>query len=228
MPETMVTATEGRIDVPDSGEVSSLLITPPAMRTLYVLAHGAGAGMRHAFMEEIARRLALRAIGTLRYQFPYTERRMRRIDPEPILLATVRAAIEAGRAAAGAARVIAGGKSMGGRMTSRACAAEPFEGVAGLAFLGFPLHPAGQPGTSRADHLAKVDLPMLFLQGTRDTLADLALLRPVLDRLGERATLHVVEGADHSFHVLKKSGRTDDQVMDELAETVDQWSGERA
>jgi predicted alpha/beta-hydrolase family hydrolase len=123
--------------------------------------------------------------------------------------------------------LIAGGKSMGGRMTSRAAAAAPLEGVAGLAFLGFPLHPAGQPGTSRAEHLSKVPLPLLFLQGTRDALADLTLLRPIADKLGERARLHVIEGADHMFHVLKKSGRTDEQILDELADTIAAWSKER-
>ena len=227
MPVTAVELIEGRIDVPDAGQVSSLLIRPPSMRTLYVLAHGAGAGMRHPFMEAIAQRLAVRRIGTLRYQFPYAERRGRRIDPEPILLATVRAAVAAGRAASGGVPVLAGGKSMGGRITSRAGAAEPLEGVAGLVFLGFPLHPAGQPAISRADHLAKVDLPMLFLQGTRDTLADLTLLRPVLEKLGSCATLRVIEGADHGFHVLKRSGRSDDEVLDELAAAVAEWSGER-
>jgi predicted alpha/beta-hydrolase family hydrolase len=193
-----------------------------------VLAHGAGAGMRHAFMEAISQRLAARGIGTLRYQFPYTEKGGRRIDPEPVLLATVRAAVAEGRAAAGGVPLLAGGKSMGGRMTSRAAAATPLAGVAGLVFLGFPLHPAGQPGVSRADHLAKVDLPMLFLQGTRDTLADLALLRPVLERLGARATLRVFEDADHSFHVRKSSGRTDQQVLDDLAAAVAAWREERA
>ena len=178
--------------------MSALLLVPARPHALYVLAHGAGAGMRHAFMEAIAQRLAARGIGTLRYQFPYAEKGSRRIDPEPVLLATVRAA-----------------------------AASPLGDVAGLVFLGFPLHPAGQPGTSRADHLAKVDLPMLFLQGTRDTLADLGLLRPVLERIGGRATLRVLEDADHSFHVRKKSGRTDEQTLDELADSIAGWREER-
>jgi predicted alpha/beta-hydrolase family hydrolase len=212
-----------RIRVPDAGDVSALLIAPGRAAALYVLAHGAGAGMRHPFMEAIARRLAARGIGTLRYQFPYTEAGGRRPDPEPRLLATVRAAVAAGREAAGGVPVLAGGKSMGGRMTSRAAAAAPLDGVAGLVFLGFPLHPAGQPGISRADHLAKVTLPMLFLQGTRDTLADLALLRPVLEGLGKRATLRVFEDADHSFHVRQQSGRTDEQTLDELAAAVTEW-----
>jgi predicted alpha/beta-hydrolase family hydrolase len=218
---------EQHIHVPGAREVSALVLLPARPSALYVIAHGAGAGMRHAFMEAIAQCLAARGIGTLRYQFPYSEKGGRRIDPEPLLLATVRAAVAAGREAAGGVPLLAGGKSMGGRMTSRAAAAAPLPGVAGLVFLGFPLHPAGQPGVSRADHLAKVELPMLFLQGTRDTLADLALLRPVLERLGERATLRVFEDADHSFHVRKKSGRTDEQVLDELAAAVAGWREER-
>ena len=218
-------ASERRLQVSKSVEVSALLVSPARPDALYVLAHGAGAGMRHAFMETMAARLAARGVATLRYQFPYVENGSRRIDPEPLLLDTVRAAVAMGREAAGGVTLIAGGKSMGGRMSSRAAAASPLEGVAGLAFLGFPLHPAGQPGISRAEHLAKVSVPLLFLQGTRDTLAELPLLRPVVDKLGARATLHIVEHADHMFHVLKKSGRTDEQVLDELADTVGAWSG---
>ena len=216
-------AVEGRIRVSDGVEVSSLLLKPARPNALYVLAHGAGAGMRYPFMNSIARHLAARGIATLRYQFPYTEQGGRRPDPEPVLLATVRAAVAAGGEVAGGVPLLAGGKSMGGRMTSRAAAAEPLAGVSGIVFLGFPLHPAGQPGVSRADHLAKVDLPMLFLQGTRDTLADLTLLRPIIENLGPRATLRVIEHADHSFHVLKRSGRTDEQVLDELARTIAEW-----
>ena len=218
-------ASERRLQVSKSVEVSALLVSPARPDALYVLAHGAGAGMRHAFMETMAARLAARGVATLRYQFPYVENGSRRIDPEPLLLDTVRAAVAMGREAAGGVTLIAGGKSMGGRMSSRAAAASPLEDVAGLAFLGFPLHPAGQPGISRAEHLAKVSVPLLFLQGTRDTLAELPLLRPVVDKLGARATLHIVEHADHMFHVLKKSGRTDEQVLDELADTVASWSG---
>jgi len=214
---------EQRIRVPEAGEVSALLLAPARPSALYVLAHGAGAGMRHPFMEAIAQRLAARGVATLRYQFLYTERGGRRIDPEPVLLATVRAAVAAGRAAAGGVPLLAGGKSMGGRMTSRAAAAAPLEGVRGLVFLGFPLHPAGQPGVSRAEHLARVDLPMLFLQGTRDMLADLSLLTPIVERLGKRAALRVIEHADHGFHVLKRSGRDDEQVLDELAAAVAEW-----
>lgn len=218
-----VEADERRIRVEAGVEVSALLLFPARANSIFVLAHGAGAGMRHAFMEAIAQRLAARGVATLRYQFPYTERGGRRIDPEPLLLATVRAAVAAGREAAGTLPLIAGGKSMGGRMTSRAAAQEPLQGVRGLAFLGFPLHPAGRPGITRAAHLAQATLPMLFLQGTRDALADLGLLEPVVEKLGERATLHVIEAADHMFHVLKRSGRTDEQVLDELAGTVSEW-----
>jgi predicted alpha/beta-hydrolase family hydrolase len=214
---------ELRIAVPGAGEVSALLLEPARPNALYVMAHGAGAGMRHVFLEAVAERLATRGIATLRYQFPYAEQGGRRPDSEPVLLATVRAAVAAGREAAGGVPLLAGGKSMGGRMTSRAAAAEPLAGVSGLVFLGFPLHPAGRPGVSRADHLAKVPLPMLFVQGTRDALADLDLLRPVLERFGPRATLRVIEHGDHMFHVLKRSGRTGDDVLDELALAVAEW-----
>ncbi|HET7226315.1 MAG TPA: alpha/beta family hydrolase [Candidatus Eisenbacteria bacterium] len=203
--------------------MSGLALAPERPRAWYVLAHGAGAGMRHPFMEAIARRLAARGIATLRYQFPYVEEGLRRIDPEPLLLDTVRAAVQSGRELAGGLPLVAGGKSMGGRMTSRADAAAALEGILGLVFLGFPLHPAGRPGVSRAEHLARVHAPMLFLQGTRDALADLALLAPIVERLGERATLRVIEHADHAFHVLNRSGRTDEQVLDELAEAAGAW-----
>ena len=218
-----VEADERRIRVGAGVEVSALLLFPARSNSLFVLAHGAGAGMRHAFMEAIAQRLAARGVATLRYQFPYTERGGRRIDPEPLLLATVRAAVAAGLEAAGTLPLIAGGKSMGGRITSRAAAATPLQGVSGLAFLGFPLHPAGRPSITRAAHLAQVSIPLLFLQGTRDALADLGLLEPVVEKLGGRATLRVIEGADHMFHVLKRSGRTDEQVLDELASAVSEW-----
>jgi predicted alpha/beta-hydrolase family hydrolase len=218
-------AVERRLRVSTSVEVSALLVSPARPRALYVLAHGAGAGMRHDFMETMAQRLAQRRIATLRYQFPYVEKGSRRIDPEPLLLDTVRAAVAMGREEAGGVLLLAGGKSMGGRMTSRAAAAAPLEGVAGLVFLGFPLHPAGQPAIARAEHLSKVSLPMLFLQGTRDALADLGLLRPVAEQLGPRARLHIIEHADHMFHVLKRSGRTDEQVLEELADTIEAFSG---
>ncbi len=206
------------------GDVSGLLLRPDGARLLYVLAHGAGAGMRHPFLEVVAQRLAERSIATLRYQFSYMEQRARRPDPPAVAAATVRAAvIEAARAAPGLP-LVAGGKSFGGRMTSTAQAEQPLPGVRGLVFLGFPLHPPGRPGDSRAEHLARVQIPMLFLQGDRDDFADLKLLKPVVKGLGERATLHLVEGGDHSFHVLKRSGRTDTEVLAELVETIVAWT----
>jgi predicted alpha/beta-hydrolase family hydrolase len=207
-----------------SGEVSAILLRPATARCLYVFGHGAGAGMRHHFMEDASLALAAHGIATFRYQFPYDEARSRRIDPQPILLATVRSAVEAAHAAALDLPLIAGGKSMGGRMTSLAASKEPLPGVKGIAFMGFPLHPAGAPAMIRADHLAQVTVPMLFLQGTRDTLADLDLLRPIIDQLGARATLHVVDGADHGFNVLKRAGRTPADVMDELTRTMEGWA----
>src|SRR2546426_3109845 len=220
----MALATELRFSVGQtSGEVSGLLVRPPDARLLYVLAHGAGAGMRHPFLEAVARALAEQKIATVRYQFPYREQGARRPDPPAVAAAAVRAAVvEAARVAPGLP-LVAGGKSFGGRMTSTAQAEEPLPGVQGLVFLGFPLHPPGRPGDSRAEHLARVQIPMLFVQGTRDDFADLKLLRPLVKRLGERATLHLVEGGDHSFHVLKRSGRTDADVMAELVETIVAW-----
>jgi len=208
-----------------AGEVSGLLLRPDGARLLYVLAHGAGAGMRHPFLESISQRLAERSIATLRYQFPYMEQRARRPDPPAVAATTVRAAVmEAARVAPGLP-LVAGGKSFGGRMTSTAQAEAPLPGVRGLVFLGFPLHPPGRPGDSRAEHLAQVRIPMLFLQGDRDDFADLKLLKPLVKRLGDRATLHHVEGGDHSFHVLKRSGRTDTEVMGELVGRIADWAG---
>ena len=206
-----------------AGRVSALLVRPPDARLLYVVAHGAGAGMRHPFLETIAQHLAQKGIATLRYQFPYMERRARRPDLPAVAVATVRAAVvEAARAAPGLP-IVAGGKSFGGRMTSTAQAEAALPGVVGLAFLGFPLHPPGRPGISRAEHLDRVHVPMLFLQGTRDEFAELALLREVVSRLGERATLHLLDGGDHSFKVLKRTGRTVGDTLDELAGTLDAW-----
>jgi uncharacterized protein len=205
------------------GSVSGLLLRPADAWLLYVLAHGAGAGMRHRFMETVAEALALRGVASLRYQFPFTQAGGRRPDPPGVLEATVRAAVAAARTAAPTLPLVAGGKSLGGRMTSNAQARRPLAEVAALVFLGFPLHPPKQPGVSRADHLDRVELPMLFLQGTRDELAHLDLLQPVCQRLGDRATLHVIEGGDHGFDVLKRSGRTETEVMDELATTVADW-----
>ena len=213
-----------RFGVEGGGEVSALLWRPAKSRRLLVLAHGAGAGMSHPFMEKLAGELAGVGVATLRYQFPYMEQRRRVPDAPAVLTATVVAAVHAAAEAAPGLPLLAGGKSMGGRMTSQAAAEHPLVGVQGLVFFGFPLHPPNRPGTKRADHLAKVTVPMLFLQGTRDALADLKLLRPVCAKLGPRATLHVIEKADHSFHVLKSSGRNDAEVLRELAETAASWA----
>ena len=210
------------------GKVSGTLLHPPNAWAMYALAHGAGAGMRHRFMESIAEALAGRGIATLRYQFPYVEAGTRRPDPPGVLEATVRAAVAKARESTPDLPLIAGGKSLGGRMTSNAMAHTPLEGVLGLVFLGFPLHPPKQPAVTRAEHLDRVESPMLFLQGTRDNLADLDLITSVCGRLGSKVTLHVVEGADHSFSVLKRSGRSDAEVMEELALTVEQWCRARA
>jgi predicted alpha/beta-hydrolase family hydrolase len=219
-----LSAAELRFDVGDRvGPVSGLLVRPEDAWLVYVLAHGAGAGMRHRFMEAVAAALATRGVATLRYQFPYTEAGGRRPDPPAVLEATVRSAVAAARAQLPDLPLVAGGKSLGGRMTSSAQARRPLPGVRALVFLGFPLHPPKQPGERRAEHLQQVELPMLFLQGTRDELAYLDLLRPVCQRLGPRATLHVVEGGDHGFEVLKRSGRSDAEVMDELADTIAAW-----
>ncbi len=210
--------------VEGGGEVSALLCRPAKARWLQVLAHGAGAGMSHPFMEKLAGELAGVGVATFRYQFPYMEERRRVPDAPTVLTATVAAAVRVAAEAAPGLPLLAGGKYMGGRMTSQAAAQHRLDGVRGLVFFGFPLHPPKQPGTKRADHLAKVTMPMLFLQGTRDELADLKLLRPVCAKLGPRATLHVIETADHSFHVLKKSGRSDAEVLCELAETTVSWA----
>src|SRR6266480_120299 len=206
------------------GPVSGLLLRPPGASRLYVLAHGAGAGMRHSFLEAIARALAERDVATLRYQFPYMERRANRPDPPAVAAAAVRAAVaEAARLAPGLT-LVAGGKSFGGRMTSTAQAEEPLPGVRGLVFLGFPLHPPGRPDDKRAEHLAHVQVPMLFLQGTRDDFAAFKLLQPLVKGLGERATLHLVEGGDHSFRVLTKSGRSEGVVIGEVVSTIVEWA----
>jgi len=211
-------------EVPGAGWVSSLVVRPPEAVLGCVLAHGAGAGMRHPFLHQMAERLAARGIATFRYQFPYMEAGKKRPDPPAVAAAAVRAAVaEAARRLAGLP-LIAGGKSFGGRMTSAAASEAPLGGVRGLAFLGFPLHPPGKPGTARADHLDKVTVPMLFLQGTRDEFAEMSLLVPVVERLGRRATLRRVEGGDHSFAVPKVSGRGRDAVLDELAEALSSWA----
>lgn len=202
----------------NAGEGTALLRRPADARWLLVFAHGAGAGMRHTFMEAVVARLAAREIATFRYQFPYMERGRRGPSPRGTLLATVRAAVAAAQKEADGLTLVAGGKSMGGRMTSLAHSERALPGVKQLIFFGFPLHATGRPGAERGAHLIDVDLPMLFLQGTRDKLASLELLAPLCDELGARATLHVAEGADHSFHVLKRSGRSDEDVLDEICD----------
>ena len=213
------------IEVDPDREVEGLWRWPAEPRAVLVLGHGAGAGMEHPFLEALTDRLFTQRVATLRYQFHYMQVGRRRPDARSVLLATVRAAIDLGRRVAGPLPLFAGGKSMGGRMTSTAVAEQAEAGVRGLVFVGFPLHPAGRPGVERAEHLARVEVPMLFLQGTRDKLAELDLLRPELANLGERPTLHIVEGADHGFHVLKRSGRTDEEVLDELAAEIAGWCG---
>jgi predicted alpha/beta-hydrolase family hydrolase len=218
-------STEHRFLVsPSVGEVSAVFARPPGARALYVFAHGAGAGMGHSFMSAVAEGLAELGVATLRYSFPYMEHGKRAPNRPPILVETVRAAVSEARRLAPDLPLFAGGKSMGGRMTSTAASTDLLPGVQGLAFFGFPLHAAGRPSVDRGAHLADVRLPMLFLQGTRDKLAELDLLRPILYDLGPSASLHVVEGADHGFHVLKRSGRTDDEVMDEICSHFEQWS----
>ena len=212
------------IDVDAGRRVSGLLDKPAKAWCVTVLAHGAGAGMAHPFMAAVAEGLAGRGIATLRYQFPYMEQGSKRPDAPALAQATVRAAVAAASGFAKGLPLIAGGKSFGGRMTSQAQAAAPLEGVQGLAFLGFPLHPAGKPSIERASHLAEVEVPMLFLQGTRDSLAERDLLEPMVKSLGRRATLHLCDGADHGFHVLVRSGRKDAEVMDEMLDTLTAWA----
>jgi uncharacterized protein len=203
--------------------VSARLTLPADARACYVLAHGAGAGMDHPFMSAAARELADLGIATLRYQFPYMERRASRPDPPPLCHTTVRAAVAQAAQLMPALPLVAGGRSFGGRMTSQAQALAPLPAVCGLAFLGFPLHPAGKPSIARADHLAQVRIPMLFLQGTRDALAKRSLLEDLIGRLGARAALHWVEDADHSFHVPARSGRRDPEVRAALLATLAAW-----
>lgn len=204
--------------------VSALFLRPDEARWLLVFSHGAGAGMKHPFMESMANQLAGVGIATLRYHFLYMEQKSRRPDPKPVLLSTVRSAVQKARELDDTLPLLAGGKSMGGRMTSMAQAEDPLPGVKGLIFFGFPLHPPGKPSTDRADHLRQVRIPMLFLQGSNDKLADLSLLRPVCKSLGSLATLQVIEGADHSFHLPKSSGRTGPDVLKELADISARWS----
>lgn len=209
-----------------AGEISGLLMVPENAECLFLFAHGAGAGMNHSFMEKMAGYLADNHIATLRYNFPYTEKKGKRPDPAPILLKTVEAAYLAARSYAPHLPVLAGGKSMGGRMTSTAASKNMIDGIKGIVFLGFPLHAPGQPSEARAEHLFQVKVPMLFLQGAKDKLADLALLQSVVSKLGAEATIHVIEGADHSFHLPKSAGKNDEEVMKELGVKVKEWAGE--
>ena len=215
-----------KIQVGDE-QVSGLLLRPPTAKALYLFAHGAGAGMAHSTMESNAQGLADRGIATLRYQFLYMEKGSKRPDAPKLAHAVVRAA------AAEAVRLVpdlpmfAGGRSFGGRMTSQAQADAPIPGIEGLAFLGFPLHPAGKPGIERAEHLARIEVPMLFVSGDRDALAELHLLRPVVASLGRRATLHLVSHADHSFRVAARSGRTAADAEGEALDAVANWIVDR-
>ncbi|MDZ7781003.1 MAG: alpha/beta family hydrolase [Gemmatimonadota bacterium] len=227
----MTEAVEGELEVTEvacpcehgRGPVPGLLTRPDAPRALFVFGHGAGAGIRHPFMEATAKHLGKLGVSTLRYAFPYMAAGRKAPDPRSVLLATVRGAVEEATRLCPGVPLIAGGKSMGGRMTSLAQAQTPLPGIRGLAFFGFPLHPAGRTSAERGRHLADIDVPMLFLQGTRDRLANLDLLRPLLADAAPDAELHVVEGADHGFHVLKSSGRSDEDALTEACEVFADW-----
>src|SRR5712675_629908 len=221
----MKTASAQKLDIEigNAGAVSALLIRPDAARACFVFAHGAGAGMTHPFMEAVAAGLGERGVATLRYQFPYMEKASKRPDSPGIAQAAVRAAVAEAERHCADLRLIAGGKSFGGRMTSQAQATAPLAGVRGLAFLGFPLHPAGKPSDARAKHLSDVHVPMLFVQGSRDKLAELPLIEPVVKGLGTSASLHLVQEADHSFHVPARSGRNDRDAMSEVVDTLSAW-----
>jgi predicted alpha/beta-hydrolase family hydrolase len=211
------------VTVDDGISVSGLLQAPRPARACVVLAHGAGAGMAHPFMAAVAARLSDRGIASLRYQFPYMERGGRRPDPPKLAQATVRAAVAEASRLLPRLPLFAGGKSFGGRMTSQAQALAPLPGVRGLVFLGFPLHPAGRPSRVRGDHLCEVRIPMLFLQGTRDALAELGELEPLCEALGARAVLQLLQDADHSFHVPARSGRTDSQLRSGMLDALAAW-----
>jgi uncharacterized protein len=206
--------------------VSAILLVPSHASACLVFAHGAGAGMTHPFMAAVAAGLAERGIASLRYQFPYMEKGGKRPDPPKIAHAAVRAAVAEARRQLPKLPLIAGGKSFGGRMTSQAQAATPLDGVAGLAFFGFPLHPAGKPSRERAEHLSGVTIPMLFLQGTRDALAELSELEPVCEALGDRATCKLFADADHSFHVPARTGRKDTEILSEMLDAFAAWTAE--
>ncbi|MGY4233357.1 putative alpha/beta-hydrolase family hydrolase [Bradyrhizobium sp. USDA 4449] len=221
-----VSTRELRLDIERIGAVSAILMVPADARACCILAHGAGAGMRHPSMDKIAEGLAKRGIATFRFNFPYMENKQGRPDQPVVAHATIRAAVEEATRLCPGVKLVAGGKSFGGRMTSQAQAKAALPGVKGLAFLGFPLHADKKPSTERAEHLQGVAVPMLFLQGTRDGLADLGLLRPVVAALGATATLHEIEGGDHSFAVLKKSGRTNDEALAEALDRLAAWIDE--
>ena len=223
----MVETRELKLDIERIGTVSAILTQPEQARACYVLAHGAGADMRHSFMEKVAEGLASRGIATFRFNFPYMERKQGRPDQPAVAHAAIRAAVEEAARLCPGLKLVAGGKSFGGRMTSQAQSKAPLPDIRGLAFLGFPLHADKKPSSERAEHLAGVTIPMLFLQGTRDGLADLGHLRPVIKALGAKATLHEVEGGDHSFAVLKKSGRSNDEALAEVLDTLSAWIDER-
>jgi hypothetical protein len=220
-----VTAESVSIEIPDAEPVSGLWQAPASAWAALVLAHGAGADMNHRSMAAIANGLEGFGVATLRFQFPYTERGGKRPDRPAVAQAAVRAAVAAARARVGSLPLFAGGRSFGGRMTSQAQAEAPLEGVRGLVFFAFPLHPAGQPSIERAQHLADVAVPMLFLQGTNDALADLPRLRSVVRTLGPRATLKLLDGVDHAFHIPKKSGRTDEEVLQGALRDATGWMG---
>jgi predicted alpha/beta-hydrolase family hydrolase len=210
------------IATPEKGEVSSLLYLPAHARALLVLGHGAGAGMRHTTLERISLGLAGIGVGTFRYQFPFMERGGGR-DTQAVSTATVRAAIDQAGVHAGKLPLLAGGHSFGGRMTSLAAAERPLEGVKGLIFFGFPMHAPGKPGTDRAGHLPEINVPMLFLSGTRDTLNRMDLFQPLIAPLGEKATLHLLDTADHGYKVLKRSRVSTEDVFDEMTRVIDGW-----
>jgi predicted alpha/beta-hydrolase family hydrolase len=213
------------IAVDDAQRVSGLLQAPREARACYIMAHGAGAGMAHPFMAAMANGLAERDIATLRYQFPYMEQGSKRPDTPKLAQATVRAAVAEASRLLPELALFAGGKSFGGRMTSQAQAAAPLSEVRGLVFLGFPLHPAGRPSDERGAHLFAVQIPMLFVQGTRDQLADLQLLQTLVGQLGARATLKLFQDADHSFHVPARTGRKDSEIMAEMSDALADWIG---
>jgi len=219
-----VQATPITFRVGSETRVSGLLLVPPRAAACFVFAHGAGAGMTHPFMEAVAAGLSERGIATLRYQFPYMEKGSKRPDPPAVAHAAVRAAVAEARRRCPDLPLIAGGKSFGGRMTSQAQAKAPLDGVVGLAFLGFPLHPPKRPSRERGEHLSGVKIPMLFLQGTRDEFAELSELEPVWAALGERATLKLFEHADHSFHVPARTGRKDAEVLAEMLDAFAAWT----